>query len=110
MLNVSTPAAASVELTSLTVAGTAAAYDSTTVGGVTRYNYTATLPSGTVTTTLDAATVVVVPTNTSATMTLKNADGTEAATGSATNGTYTFSNVNFNAGTKTTYRYLWQPD
>lgn len=101
MLNVSTPAAASVELTSLTVAGTAAAYDSTTVGGVTRYNYTATLPSGTVTTTLDAATVVVVPTNTSATMTLKNADGTEAATGSATNGTYTFSNVNFNAGTKT---------
>lgn len=100
-LYVTTPAAASVELTSLTVAGTAAAYDSTTVGGVTRYNYTATLPSGTETTTLDAATVVVIPTNTSATMTLKNADGTEAATGSATNGTYTFSNVNFNAGTKT---------
>ena len=100
-LYVTTPDVASVELTSLTVAGTPATPDSTTVGGVTRYSYDATLPAGTATTALDAATVVVVPTNTSATMTLKNADGTEAATGSATNGTYTFSNVNFNAGTKT---------
>ena len=50
---------------------------------------------------MDAATVVVVPQNSSATMTLKNSDGTVAATGSKANGAYTFSNVNFNAGTKT---------
>lgn len=101
MLNVSTPSAASVVLTSLTVAGTPATYDDTTVGGVTRYSYTAKLPTGTATTVLDAATVVVVPQNSSATMTLKNSDGTVAATGSKANGAYTFSNVNFNAGTKT---------
>lgn len=100
-LYVTTPDVASVELTSLTVAGTPATPDSTTVGGVTRYSYDATLPAGTATTALDAATVVVVAKNTSATMTLKNADGTEAATASGANGTYTFSNVNFNAGTKT---------
>lgn len=100
-LYVTTPDVASVELTSLTVAGTPATPDSTTVGGVTRYSYTATLPTGTATTVLDAATVVVVPQNSSATMTLKNSDGTVAATGSKANGAYTFSNVNFNAGTKT---------
>lgn len=104
MLNVSTPSAASVVLTSLTVAGTPATLkdpEDTTVGGVTRYLYTAELPTGTATTVLDAATVVVVPQNSSATMTLKNSDGTVAATGSKADGTYTFSNVNFNAGTKT---------
>lgn len=100
-LVVSTPAAASVELTSLTVAGTAAEYVASTVGGVTRYSYAATLLAGTATTTLDAATLVVVPQNSSATMTLKNSDGTVAATGSNSSGTYTFSNVNFNGGTKT---------
>lgn len=104
MLNVSTPSAASVVLTSLTVAGTPATLknpEDTTVGGVTRYIYTAELPTGTATTALDTATVVVVPQNSSATMTLKNSDGTVAATGSKANGAYTFSNVNFNAGTKT---------
>lgn len=104
MLNVSTPSAASVVLTSLTVAGTPATLkdpEDTTVGGVTRYIYTAELPTGTATTALDTATVVVVPQNSSATMTLKNSDGTVAATGSKADGTYTFSNVNFNAGTKT---------
>lgn len=104
MLNVSTPSAASVVLTSLTVAGTPATLkdpEDTTVGGVTRYIYTAELPVGTATTALDTATVVVVPQNSSATMTLKNSDGTVAATGSKADGTYTFSNVNFNAGTKT---------
>ena len=106
-LYVTTPEVASVNLTSLTVAGTLATLkdpEDTTVGGVTRYIYTAKLPTGTATTTLDTATVVVVPQNSSATMTLKNSDGTVAATGSKaddTAGTYTFSNVNFNAGTKT---------
>lgn len=100
-LNVTTPAAASVNLTSVEIAGTAATYSDTTVGGVTRYNYAATLPSGTATTALDAATVVVTPVSTSATMTLKNADGTTAAVGSKSNGVYTFSDVNFNAGAKT---------
>lgn len=103
-LYVTTPEVASVNLTSLTVANTPAIYGDTTVGAVTRYSYTATLPVGTATTVLDAATVVVVPQNSSATMTLKNSDGTVAATGSKaddTAGTYTFSNVNFNAGTKT---------
>lgn len=100
-LYVTTPEVASVNLTSLTVANTPAIYGDTTVGAVTRYSYTATLPVGTATTVLDAATVVVVPQNSSATMTLKNSDGTVAATGSKADGTYTFSNVNFNAGTKT---------
>lgn len=100
-LYVTTPEVASVNLTSLTVASTPAIYEDTTVGAVTRYSYTATLPTGTATTVLDAATVVVVPQNSSATMTLKNSDGTVAATGSKADGTYTFSNVNFNAGTKT---------
>lgn len=105
-LNVTTPAAASVNLTSVEIAGTAATYSDTTVGGVTRYNYAATLPSGTATTALDAATVVVTPASTSATMTLKNSNGTDATEAenitfdSATH-VYTFSNVNFNAGTKT---------
>lgn len=100
-LYVTTPEAASVNLTRLTVEGTLAEYDAPTVGAVTRYSYAATLPTGTATTVLDAATVVVVPQNSSATMTLKNSDGTVAATGSKANGAYTFSNVNFNAGTKT---------
>lgn len=100
-LYVTTPEAASVNLTRLTVEGTLAEYDDPTVGAVTRYSYAATLPTGTATTVLDAATVVVVPQNSSATMTLKNSDGTVAATGSKANGAYTFSNVNFNAGTKT---------
>lgn len=101
MIHVTTPAVASVDLTSLTVAGTAAVCNGTTVGGVTRYSYAATLPAATATTTLDAATMVVVPQNTTATMTLKNADGTVAATGTKANGQYTFSNVDFNAGAKT---------
>ena len=104
MINVTTPTGTSVELADtngLTIAGVTAAYDVTTVGGVTRYSYAAELPNGTNETALDAATVVATPKSSTATLTLKNADGSSAATGSKNNGAYTFTNVNFNSGAKT---------
>ena len=93
-----------VSISSLTVAGQSATYESTSVGGVTRYNYDAKLPQGTAETVLDAATVVVTPTSSAATMILKNSDGTVVArdpSESETSSTYTFPNVNFNNGVKT---------
>lgn len=88
----------------LTIAGYQASQNTpSSVGGVTRYSYTATLPANTATTVLDAATVVATPKSNTATMTLKNADGTDATTNVSydTDHVYTFANVNFNNGTKT---------
>ena len=99
-LYVTTPDVASVELTSLTVAGTPAEYDTTTVGGVTRYNYVAALPSGTAETVLTNATVVVNPVSDEADLTLTNANGTDAATSTSADG-HTFYGVDFSSGTKT---------
>ena len=90
---------ASVELTSLTVAGTPAEYDTTTVGGVTRYNYVAALPSGTAETVLTNATVVVNPVSDEADLTLTNANGTDAATSTSADG-HTFYGVDFPAAQK----------
>ena len=106
VLNVFTPevTSKSVSLSRVLIAGNRAQAAETTVGGVTRYSYTATLPSGTSVTTLDEATVVVTPASTSAELALKNADGTAAAKTIEINGNtnvYTFGGVNFNAGTKT---------
>lgn len=88
----------------LTIAGYQANQNTpSSVGGVTRYSYTATLPESSTTTILDAATVVATPKSATATMTLKNADGTNAAANASsdTNHVYTFTGVNFNGGTKT---------
>lgn len=88
----------------LTIAGYQASQNTpSSVGGVTRYSYTATLPASAATTTLDTATVVATPKSATATMTLKNADGTNATENISydTNHVYTFANVNFNNGTKT---------
>lgn len=106
VLNVFTPevTSKSVNLSSVLIAGTGADYDDTTVGGVTRYSYTAALPAGTDETTLDEATVVIAPASTSAELTLKNSDGTAATESIEINRTtnvYTFGDVDFNAGAKT---------
>ena len=106
VLNVFTPevTSKSVNLSSVLIAGTGADYDDTTVGGVTRYSYTAALPAGTDETTLDEATVVIAPASTSAELTLKNSDGTAATESIEINRTtnvYTFGGVDFNAGAKT---------
>lgn len=106
VLNVFTPevTSKSVNLSSVLIAGTGAQPAETTVGGVTRYSYTATLPSGTSVTTLDEATVIVTPTSTSAELALKNADGTAATESIEIDGAtneYTFGDVDFNAGAKT---------
>lgn len=106
VLNVFTPevTSKSVNLSSVLIAGTGANYDDTTVGGVTRYSYTAALPAGTDETTLDEATVVIAPASTSAELTLKNSDGTAATESIEINRTtnvYTFGDVDFNAGAKT---------
>ena len=102
-LYVTTPEVASVNLTSLTVAGTLATLkdlEDTTVGGVTRYNYVAELPSGTAETVLTNATVVVNPVSDEADLTLTNANGTDAATSTSADG-HTFYGVDFSSGTKT---------